>query len=85
MKSLIAIVASAFALTAFAAGPAKVEEVKKPEAVAAPATPKEMPKVEKPADKRKEKKEAAKPAEATKSPAPAASAAKDQKAEAPKK
>ena len=74
MKSLIAIVASAFALTAFAAEPAKTEAVKKPEATAsAPATPKEMPKVEKPAKK----------VDATKSAAPAK--AEDKKAEAAKK
>lgn len=90
MKKIAVLIATLVAATAFAAEPAKQEAVKKPEAVvAAPATPKEMPKVEKPADKRKEKKEAAKPAEATKSPAsapaPAASTAKDKKAEAPKK
>ena len=45
MKSIIAIIATAFAVTAFAAEPAKVEATAKPAAVAAPATPKEMPKV----------------------------------------
>ena len=75
MKSIIAIIATAFAFTAFAAEPAKTEAVKKPEATAsAPATPKEMPKVEKPAKKGEKK------ADATKS-----EPAKDQKAEAAKK
>jgi len=85
MKNLIATLVVAFAATsAFAADPAKVEAVKKPEATAsAPATPKEMPKVEKP--KTKAEKEAAKkdakPAD-TKSAAPAPAAKADEKAPA---
>jgi hypothetical protein len=75
MKSLIAIVAALAVGTAFAADPAKKpEEVKKPApAASAPATPKEMPKVEKPA-----KKEDKKAADATKSEAkPSATPAKE--------
>jgi hypothetical protein len=78
MKNLIATLIVAFAATsALAQAPAKTEEVKKPAAVvAAPATPKEMPKVEKP--KTKAEKEAvkkdAKPAD-TKSAAPTATPA----------
>jgi len=76
MKSLVAIIAALGIATAFAAEPAKAPEaVKAPAATAsAPATPKEMPKVEKPAKKHDKK------ADATKS-----EPAKDQKAEAPKK
>lgn len=82
MKNLIATLIVAVAATsAFAAEPAKVEAVKKPDAVAAPATPKEMPKVEKPAKKGEKKAEAK--ADATKSTSPAK--AEDKKAEAPKK
>jgi hypothetical protein len=76
MKLLSALIVSAFAVTAFASEPGKKpEEVKKPAAaVTAPATPKEMPKVEKPKTKAEKEAEAKAKADATKSatPAPAA-------------
>jgi hypothetical protein len=92
MKNLIATLVVAVAATsAFAQTPAKVEEVKKPAAATAaapvPATPKEMPKVEKPKTKAEKEAEAkakaAKPADtksATPAPAPAVKA--DEKAPA---
>ena len=87
MKNLNATLIVAFAATsAFAQAPAKTEEVKKPAAtVAAPATPKEMPKVDKPKTKAEKEAEAkaAKPAvtkSATPAPAPAVKA--DEKAPA---
>jgi hypothetical protein len=52
-KVLVSAVAGLFLATAaMASGTTKMEEVKKPEKVEAPATPKAMPKVEKPTDKR---------------------------------
>ena len=85
MKNLIATLVVAFAATsAFAATPAKVEEVKKPEATAAvPATPKEMPKVAKPKTKAEKEAEAkaGKPAD-TKSATPAPAVKADEKAPA---
>jgi PBP1b-binding outer membrane lipoprotein LpoB len=49
MKLIATLIATAFVASAFAAEPAKVEAVKKPEATTAvPVTPKEMPKVAKP-------------------------------------
>jgi PBP1b-binding outer membrane lipoprotein LpoB len=75
MKKIIAIIATAFAFSALAAEPAKQEVVKKPAvAASAPATPKEMPKVEKPAKKEVKK------VDASKSTKP-----EDKKAEAAKK
>lgn len=53
MKALIATLLTAFAVSVSAAPSGKLEEVKKPEqTTAVPATPKSMPKVEKPKDKR---------------------------------
>jgi hypothetical protein len=83
MKNLIATLIVAVAATStFAAEPAKVEAVKKPEATtAAPATPKEMPKVAKPKTKAEKEAEAkaGKPAD-TKSATPAPAAKADEKA-----
>ena len=83
MKNLIATLIVAVAATsAFAAEPAKVEAVKKPEAAASvPATPKEMPKVAKPKTKAEKEAEAkaGKPAD-TKSASPAPAAKADEKA-----
>lgn len=84
MKNLIATLIVAFAATsAFAQAPAKTEEVKKPAAATAPvpATPKEMPKVEKPKTKAEKEAEAkaGKPAD-TKSATPAPAAKADEKA-----
>jgi hypothetical protein len=80
MKSFIALVAALAVGTAFAStAPAKTEEVKKPAAAAsAPATPKEMPKVEKPKTKAEKEAEAkaGKPAD-TKSEAKPAAPAKE--------
>ena len=86
MKNLIATLVVAFAATsAFASTPAKVEEVKKPVAATAPvpATPKEMPKVEKPKTKAEKEAEAkaGKPAD-TKSATPAPAIKADEKAPA---
>ena len=87
MKNLIATLIVAFAATsAFASGtPAKTEEVKKPAAATAPvpATPKEMPKVEKPKTKAEKEAEAkaGKPAD-TKSATPAPTVKADEKAPA---
>lgn len=84
MKNLIATLIVAVAATsAFAAEPAKVEAVKKPEATAnVPATPKEMPKVAKPKTKAEKEAEAkaGKPAD-TKSAAPVATPAPAAKAD----
>jgi hypothetical protein len=87
MKNLIATLVVAFAATSvFAQAPAKVEEVKKPTAATAaapvPATPKDMPKVEKPKTKAEKEAEAkaGKPAD-TKSAAPAATPAPAAKAD----
>ena len=85
MKNLIATLIVAFAATsAFASTtPAKTEEVKKPVTATAPvpATPKEMPKVEKPKTKAEKEAEAkaGKPAD-TKSATPAPAAKADEKA-----
>jgi len=87
MKNLIATLIVAVAATsAFASGtPAKTEEVKKPAAATAPvpATPKEMPKVEKPKTKAEKEAEAkaGKPAD-TKSATPAPAVKADEKAPA---
>lgn len=83
MKNLIAaLIVAVTATTAFASGTAKVEEVKKPAAATAPvpATPKEMPKVEKPKTKAEKEAEAKAKADATKSAAPAPAVKADEKA-----
>ena len=86
MKNLIATLVVAFAATsAFASTtPAKTEEVKKPVAATAPvpATPKEMPKVEKPKTKAEKEAEAKAKADATKSATPAPAVKADEKAPA---
>jgi hypothetical protein len=77
MKLIATLIASAFAVTAFAAEPAKKEEVKAPAAATAPA-----PTATKPATAPAKPASTPAKADATKS-APAK--AEDKKAEAPKK